>query len=204
MRFHVQLFVCCLAAGVFGCSQGPTRVPAPSINPIAAAEQALELYDVDHDGALNEKELAQCPGILQRLTTYDQNENHRVDREEIVDRIANWVKSRIGLTQVISTVTYQGKPLAGATIVFEPEPYLGSDVKVAQGLTNAQGLVQMAIAAENLPEQVRKRSLMQCGTYKVRITHPSIKLPTKYNTETTLGYETTLGNPYAEFSLKGS
>jgi hypothetical protein len=52
-----------------------------------------------------------------------------------------------------------------------------------------------------LPENVRTMKLLQYGTYKVRITHPKIQLPAKYNTETTLGYETKMGSPFATFAL---
>jgi hypothetical protein len=44
--------------------------------------------------------------------------------------------------------------------------------------------------------------MVHYGTFKVRITHPSIQIPAKYNTETELGYETEVGNPYANFDLK--
>jgi hypothetical protein len=61
----------------------------------------------------------------------------------------------------------------------------------------------MAIAEEHLPENVRTMKLLQYGTYKVRITHPKIQLPARYNSETTLGYETKMGNPFATFALTG-
>jgi hypothetical protein len=39
------------------------------------------------------------------------------------------------------------------------------------------------------------------GTFKVRITHPTITLPARYNTATELGYETESGNPNVQFML---
>ena len=39
------------------------------------------------------------------------------------------------------------------------------------------------------------------GTFKVRVTHPTIALPARYNTATELGYETESGNPNVQFVL---
>jgi hypothetical protein len=98
-------------------------------------------------------------------------------------------------------LTYQGQPLRDAVVVFEPEPYLGSAIEPAEGTTNAQGAAAIGIDSAHVPEALRNRKVMRCGTYKVRITHPKVSLPPKYNIETTLGYETQLGNPFATFTL---
>jgi len=70
-----------------------------------------------------------------------------------------------------SWVTYRGKPLPDAKVVFEPEPYLGSDVLQAEGTTDTHGAAQLTIPAEYLPDKLRTKKLLRCGTYKVRITH---------------------------------
>jgi hypothetical protein len=184
-----------------GCGRGPARVPAPDVDPEAAADKAIELYDSDTDESLSEEELSRCPGILAMLSLYDQDGNRQVERAEIAKRLGELLKNRVGLTQLRSRVTFRGRPLPDATILFEPEPYLGDEVQAAQGTTNSHGSAQMGIAGENLPENVRNMKLVHYGTYKVRITHPKIKLPAKYNSETTLGYETKIGDPFATFSL---
>ena len=60
----------------------------------------------------------------------------------------------------------------------------------------------MSVPAEDLPENLRLVALVHVGTFKVRITHPTIKLPARYNTDTELGYESEVGNPFADFALK--
>jgi hypothetical protein len=184
-----------------GCSRGPARIPAPDVDPESAADMALELYDRNGDAKLDKAELAACPGIRDMLSLYDQDGGGSVDRNEIVERLTGLLKSRIGLTQLRARVTYRGKPLSGAKVVFEPEPYLGEEVEAAEGTTDAHGSAQMSIAPEQLPEHVHNMRLVHCGTFKVRITHPQIQLPPRYNTETTLGYETRLGDPFASFAL---
>jgi hypothetical protein len=56
--------------------------------------------------------------------------------------------------------------------------------------------------AEKAPAHLKSMKLIQYGTFKVRITHPTTKLPAKYNTDTTLGYETIPGEPFVNFALK--
>ena len=52
------------------------------------------------------------------------------------------------------------------------------------------------------PTQNTVCSGVHYGTYRVEITHPTINIPAKYNTATTLGYETERGNPSTSFELK--
>ena len=95
-----------------------------------------------------------------------------------------------------------GRPLSGATVKLIPEKYLGDEIKAAVGVTNDGGSATMRIPDEDLPEAQRGIVGVHYGTYKVEITHPTMKIPAKYNTQTTLGYETERGNPYADFDLK--
>ncbi len=194
---------CALSLAFVGCGRGPARIDAPDIDPESAADKAIELYDSNNDNSLSEEELAQCPGIRSMVSLYDKDENKSVDRAEVAQRLGELFKNRVGLTQLRSRVTYRGRPLSDAIIVFEPEPYLGDEVQTARGTTDSNGSAQMAIAEEHLPENVRTMKLLQYGTYKVRITHPKIQLPARYNSETTLGYETKMGNPFATFALTG-
>ena len=47
------------------------------------------------------------------------------------------------------------------------------------------------MAREDMPPQLANLSVegVTGGTFKVKVTHPSKKIPAKYNTETTLGEE---------------
>jgi hypothetical protein len=57
------------------------------------------------------------------------------------------------------------------------------------------------VPPEFVPEHLHRLKLVHYGTFKVRITHPSIEIPAKYNTETELGYETEPGKPNVRFQL---
>ena len=184
-----------------GCSGGPQVVKPPKINVSSAAQQAIELYDTNHDGKLSQEELAKCPAILISLDGYDTNHDKFVDQQEIQDHLAYLLRNGTGATQLACNVSYQGNPLAGAKVVFEPEPYLGNDIQTAQGVTNKAGAAELGMPPEKAPAALKNMKLIQYGTYKVRITHPTINLPAKYNTETTLGYETIPGQPTVSFVL---
>jgi hypothetical protein len=187
---------------VSGCSGGPERVKPPRINPRSAASQAVELYDTNHDGKLSQEELAQCPGLLISIDRYDSNHDKMIDQDEFSRHVAILLKNGTGATQLACNVSYQGKPLAGAKVVLEPEPYLGNEIQSAEGVTTNAGIADVGMPSDKAPAALKAMKLIQYGTFKVRITHPTIKLPAKYNTETTLGYETIPGEPSVNFVLK--
>lgn len=191
-----------LVLWVASCSRGPRPVRAPYINPESAANEAIKLYDADQDGSLNLTELAKCPGMLAEANTYDVDGNGLVSQAEIATRIKELRKHGVGLTRLNCDVSVNGRGLENATVRFEPEPYLGTEIKAAEGVTNPRGVAQMAIPADQLSSDQQHLKAIHYGTYKVRITHPETRLPAKYNTETTLGYESRPGDPYASFSLK--
>ena len=121
--------VMCLAATWIGCSRGPSRVKAPDIDPSDAAIQAIELYDANGDGNLNKAELSKCPGMLGELANYDKDGNQSISGDEISGRLTNLLKYGVGLTSLKCEVRVNGRPLKDAEVVFEPEPYLGDEVK---------------------------------------------------------------------------
>jgi len=188
---------------MLGCSRTPSRFEAPEVNAESAASQAIELYDGNGDKALSKEELAKCPGILSKIALYDQNGNNSVEQDEISERVADLLKHGTGGTGLNAMVFFNGNPLRGATVVLEPEPYLGGEVQTAQGVTDGAGSADLGIPPEYVPEHLRRLKSVHYGTFKVRITHPTIPIPAKYNTETQLGYETEPGNPYVRFTLTG-
>ena len=84
-------------------------------------------------------------------------------------------------------VTLDGAPLAGARVLFDPEPFLGPQVKPAAGTTSSGGGTVVSVAAEDLDDA--RFPGTACGWYKIRITSDSHEIPARYNTETTLGCE---------------
>jgi hypothetical protein len=194
--------IAALAVSTTSCSRGPGRVKPPYINPESAAGKSIELYDTNKDENLDDLELTKCPAMLATKKAYDTDGNGRISRDEIAARISEIRKNGVGLTFLTCNVKLNGQSLENATIDFEPEPYLGDQIKSAHGVTDKTGMAHMAIRAEELPSDQQDLKAIHYGTYKVKITHPKKSLSAKYNSETTLGYETRVGDPYAAFNLK--
>lgn len=185
-----------------GCSRGPAATSIPYVDPSQSAQLAMELYDKDQDGALNEAELAACAGILGHLSLYDLDKNGSVSQEEIEKQITELRSSGVGLTMLSVQVRLDGRSLKGAQLKLIPEKYLGDEVKPAAGTTNARGIATMDIRDADLPESDHGLLGVHYGTYKLEVTHPDVPIPAKYNTQTTLGYETEKGNPNFTVDLK--
>ena len=180
-----------------GCGRLSTVEP-PDVNADEAAAAAIEAYDKDSDGFLSEAELEALPALT--LATADKDSDRKVSAEEIAQRIRLWSDGETGLMTFYCNVTLDGRTLEGAEVKLEPEPFLGEAVKPASGVMRSDGAI-LKIDPELLPEDQRMMRGVQPGLYKVRITHPSAKIPARYNTETTLGQEIVPGTTGGTYKL---
>jgi hypothetical protein len=197
-----RLLVLTLAT-LAACSRGPGRLAPPAIDADAAAEAALQALDRNGDAKLDHAELAECPAILGAISKYDADADGFVVTDELARRIRSWSSERTAMTSYFCRVYWNGSPLPGAKVEFIPESFLGSAIKPATGQTKSSGHANLEIAAADLPTDLRI-SGVHLGLYKVRITHPTIQIPKRYNEATTLGHEVTLSRDSAgpaEFKL---
>ena len=162
----------------------------------------MDLYDTDGDRKLSATELEASPGLSASLATYDTDGDGMISEAEIAARLQQFVDTNVALNRLSAEVTLDGRPLGDAEVRFVPEVYLGEQIRPASGKTRKGGTASMAVADEDLPENQKGIRGIHAGTFRVEITHPEREIPAEYNTQTTLGYETTPGNPYAEFHLK--
>jgi hypothetical protein len=184
-------------AAALGCSSGPSRVTPPSIDADDAASAAMELYDKDSDGAINAAELEAAPGLKAAMATLDANKDGSVQEEEIAARIEAWQTTGVGITLATTRVTMDGRPLVGATVTYEPEPFLGDAMKTASGITSDLGSTEVIIPKEDRPGADWPPGV-QYGLFKVRISkevNGSETIPAKYNKETILGQQISNDDP---------
>jgi hypothetical protein len=184
-----------LACG--GCSSGPSRLVPPSISASGAAEQAMEMYDVDSDGYIAGDELKQAHGLRAAMKTVDTDNDEKISELEIAERIRVWQSTKAGISSILCSVTMDGKPLEGATVTFEPEPFLGDEIQTASGPTNYNGTAAPYIPKENRPQADMPPGL-QLGFYRVKISklvNGKEIIPEKYNSETTLGQQVANDDP---------
>lgn len=126
--------VCLCTLTLVGCSDRPGRAEPPQIDPSAAAAEALASLDSDGDGRLNANELGACPGLNAAIKAVDSDHDGNLSAEEIAARIRQWTEGRVALVAVNCSVAQNGRPLAGATVTFVPEKFLGPNIKPASGI----------------------------------------------------------------------
>ena len=187
------------------CLYRPPRVEMEGLSSSAISAAAIQQYDQDGDGALSKAELAKCPGMLKAIELYDLNSDGNITAAEIADRINLWREHKTASMSVSCGVKLNGKPLDGGTVEFVPEEFFGDALHPASG--EIQGGYAIVFVDPNLlPADQADLLGVHPGVYKVKVTHPTIKIPAKYNTETTLGQEVALDNPEMEtmqFDLSG-
>ncbi len=169
-------------SGLMGCGNSlPPRVLPEKPDP-SAASKAMELYDTNRDGFLDAKELEGVPGLKAALKRVDTNHDGKISQQEIADRIKYWADSCAGRSPVRCRVTHNGKPLAGAKVVFVPEKFLGGTIQSGSGPTDQSGHANISCpyAADPTVQGLSP------GFYRVEITKEGEKIPAKYNSETTL------------------
>lgn len=194
-----------MVVSISGCSRSkPAR--QPSIDPSAAGSGAMKLYDTNGDGKVAGDELEKAPSLKEALPRLDTNKDGGVSADEVAERVNTWKQMGTAMVFVSCTVTLDGKPLPGAKVIFEPESFLGSDIKTAFGTTNEAGQAGIVIPPEDRPDPTLPGGI-QFGLYKVRITKDGVNIPARYNTETILGQEVaydapSLKNETIVFALK--
>ncbi len=177
-----------IVGGCFG--RGPGRVRPPSIDAGSAGREAIRQYDANGDGVVKGEELDKAPSLKAALKKLDQNGDGAVDAAEVSARIRQWQDSKVGKMGVSCIVTFNKKPLAGAKVTFEPEKFLGPNMKICVGTTDEHG-------AASLSEETATDNLPGCppGLYLVRISKQEggkELVPAKYNSQTILGVEIAL------------
>jgi hypothetical protein len=147
----------------------------------------MELYDLNHDGRIDSEELKSTHSPL-RAAKWKRDGS--IVFAEIASRVSKW-KSATTLIMVVSpTFYFQGKPLAGATITFEPAEFLGSSYKSMSATTDANGVAHFTGDDRHYPG-------IYLGLYKVRVSK-CVKdqevIPAKYNSDTVLVHEVAANN----------
>jgi hypothetical protein len=152
-----------------GCSGGtPARVYVPEYDVSTISEQAIELNDKDGDGVLSEEELKQAKSLRSGMSRLDADKDGKLTVDEVAARLQRYLDFKVGLAPVDCTLIHNGRPLAGAAVIYEPEKFMGDSVPPASGVTGAEGMTTISVASEFLPSP--KYSGAKPGFYRVRVT----------------------------------
>jgi hypothetical protein len=153
--------------------------------PAKAAGEAMAAYDTNRDGKIDAQEIKQSPPLMVALETMNQGGNGTLTAEQIKARLQAWLSAGTGIIAGAVTVYLDDKLLEGATVTFDPEPFLGPAYQPYSGVTNQEGNANLKGPDEKFPG-------IYVGLYRVRISkkvNGKETIPARYNTETILGKE---------------
>jgi hypothetical protein len=156
-----------LAAGLAGCSSRPARIEVPPYDIPTVSQQAIELNDKDGDGALSAEELKQVKSLQSAMRRLDGNKDGKLTADEVATRLQKYIDYRVGLAPVDCTLIQNGRPLAGATVTYEPEAFMGDSVEPGTGVTGPEGMTTVSVAKDLLPSP--NHSGVKPGFYRVRV-----------------------------------
>jgi hypothetical protein len=179
-------FLASLTIGLLSGCGGSDALVAPSYSPESMAQEALAMYDTNHDGYLDAKEVERCPALKASFASIDKDGDHRLSAAEITDRIQSFQESQVALKSTHCQILLDGRPLRGATVTYVPEKFLGTSIKPASGVTDDGGGAGVTAEGEKLPG-------VQPGFYRVQVSKKNASgqetIPARYNQDTTLGTE---------------
>jgi hypothetical protein len=167
-----------------GCGRFAKSPGKPALSPEKSAEQAMQEYDSDGNGSISVEEAAASPGLTAAFEKIDKSADGELSAQEIVDRINYYKNATSWVINGQIRIIHKRRPLVGATVTFEPEPFLGPSFKVCSGVTDDRG--EAFIKGDDaLPG-------IYLGFYRVKVNkevNGKEILPAKYNEETELGFE---------------
>jgi hypothetical protein len=164
-----------------GCSR--REVEPPRFDARAAAARALAEYDTNQDGFLDVQELERCPGLKSCLRQWDRDKDGRLSLEEVEAGLEALQQSGVGLLGLVCRVQLDGRPLPGASVVLEPEPFLAPELHPARATTDEDGRARPQADGAEFPG-------CQLGLYRVRISKTEQGrevVPPRYNRQSRLG-----------------
>ena len=172
---------------------------------------AMQQYDANRDGTIDAEELKKSPPLMEAVepseieshSPMDANGDRLLTEEEIRDRVADWLRSDTVVLTQSAVITFNGTPLEGATVTFEPEEFLGPALVSCTAVTDRNGHAFPTGQDEKYPG-------LYVGLYRIRISKivdGREILPACYHRETILGKEIASDAPSTHrglvFHLKG-
>jgi hypothetical protein len=166
-----------------GCELGGDATIA--FDPDAAGLAMVAQLDSNGDGLLAAEEMSAMPALANSFDLFDLEADREVSVADAARRFQLWASVPGGSMPLECRVQIKGKPLQGAIVRLVPEEFLGGSLPEATGTTDAQGMAEVTSVGADTETSPGVRY----GFYKVEITHPSKKIPSRYNTKTELGQE---------------
>jgi len=184
---------------MLGC--GPSAPVVPKINAAASASAAMDEYDTNKDGFIDQAELKSAPSLKDAEKVIDSNSDGKLSREEIEQRLNKYSAQRMALLSFSCSVTMDGSKKAGIEVEMVPERFMLGSIEMGKGKTDANGMVRFK-------QEGQEFEGVAPGFYKIKlIKDGSLSLPARFNANTAIGKEIALdrmGRGGDSFDIKAS
>jgi len=184
---------------MLGC--GPSAPVVPKINAAASASAAMDEYDTNKDGFIDQAELKSAPSLKDAEKVIDSNSDGKLSRDEIEQRLNKYSTQGMALMSFSCSVTMNGAKKAGIEVEMVPEKFMLGSIKMGKGKTDANGMVRFK-------QEEQEFEGVAPGFYKIKlIKDGSLSLPARFNANTAIGKEIALdrmGRGGDSFDIKAS
>ena len=195
LRLSLFSFITLAIVSLTGCFGGPAPVKAPEWDVEAIGTACMAQVDTDGDGFITKSEAKEnAPGLNYALQQLDLNGDKKLDIDEIKTRFQDLKDSKTGVQGFSVKMSYKGRPLPEAEVRLVPEAFLGGAVEEAEGtvIDSYTGQVDFDIPGDEFYG-------VRPGMYRIEVRSDAVKIPPKYNDETTLGVDVApFTNPFEE------
>ena len=177
---------------LLGCTKQPKNLTPPPIDPVAASQAAMELFDTDGNGIIDKSEITSSPGLKAAVKTSDLDDDGGLSADEIQKRLQIFVDSQTAIRNFQVGFLHNGNEPRGLEVKVIPEPFLAEYIEPGADFTNTAGVASPAIDFEDPELAAQGYAGLRLGMYRVEVTQPDAskkQVPKKYNEKTTLGFE---------------
>ncbi len=160
--FPMRLIGAASVLALAGCGSAGTVAPN-RYEPAKAAEVAMQTYDANQDGRLDEAELEKSPGLLVAFRRLDRDRDGFLSSAEIMERMEAYkTQSRLISTSVL--VRSGRGPAPNVAVTMELEPFIGENLPPYTGVTGEAGVADVKVeGVEGFA------GLLPPGFYRVRL-----------------------------------
>lgn len=190
-----------LVSLMLGCGGGPSAPVVPKIDAAASATAAMDEYDTNKDGFIDQAELKSAPSLKDAEKMIDSNSDGKLSRDEIEQRLNKYSAQGMALMSFSCSVTMDGAKKAEIEVEMVPEKFMMGIIKVCKGKTDANGMV-------SFKQEDQKFEGVAPGFYKIKLIKDGpLSLPARFNENTAFGKEIALdrmGRGGDSFDIKAS
>ncbi len=175
-----------LVSVLLGCGGGPPAPVVPKINAASSAKAAMDDYDTNQDGFIDQIELKDAASLKEAEKIIDTNADGKLSQEEITQRLKKYSVQGMALMSFSCVVEFNNTKNAEIEVEMVPERFMLGAIKVAKGKTDSNGMVRFK-------QEGQEFEGVQPGFYKIKVIKTgSLVIPSRFNENTTLGKEIAL------------